>query len=353
VTRLSMYSTPLISHVLHLNGAILRRWSSLARSLIGPSALLLVLAFVAPVLNQRGPARVPRLLLGGLGAACVLAYLATPYTGGGPQGLAFLMGSQLRYALPALLLAAPAAAAASPRLATIVAIPSLVFDAGKDHPSPGFRPDLTPTHVQMAVAALLTAAAVGGIAIARAGVRLPRLDLPRLARPRIPSAVLVTIAGVAVLGTAAYASTGISALPIDALIARSDGQKGPVMAIGVTDVRSLLGARLQLRVVAPGAAAPESLRPPPLDDAALDAALRRDHPVVVIVGTSAFSPATGSWTPPGYVRAGEVSGGAAYVLPPLPTATPQTPSAPVTTVVPPVPVLPNPTVPTVPRVPVP
>jgi hypothetical protein len=346
---LTAYSTTLLDHLLHGRFGPLHRWELLARSLIGPLALVALVGIVAPIASaRRRPRRLALLLVGGLAGATFVAYLLTPYTGGGVPGLTFLISSQLRYMLPALLIGAAAAAAAMPRMSAVLAIAALVYDAQKDLGSGGLRPDL-----QVRYGTELLAAGIAIVVFAAPAV-VPRLrELRWLRVSPVPVGALLMsaliVGGVAVASERYASPTG--AATIDQALARSGEPAGPVMAVGVGDVSSLVGARLKNRVVSPvdGALAGSGAD---LSAADLSQAVARSHPGAVVVGHAAYGAVPPSWTPPGYVRAGSIAAGTVFVATTLPTqpAVPALPNTPSTTV-PPTPVPPATTIPTVPKAP--
>ena len=104
-------------------------WPQLRRLLAWPSILIAVAAFAATAYLTFRPS--PRLRLRGrtgqeplprreilavalCGIALLFAYLVTPYSAGGPEGYPFLVAADARYAVPALLAGAAAAAAVAP-----------------------------------------------------------------------------------------------------------------------------------------------------------------------------------------------------------------------------------------------
>lgn len=103
-----------VSHYL-LEGAVWRDYllPAFSRSLALPALLLIVVgaAAAAPALRSRTRPG-SRLVLTGWVCALLLlgAYAVTPYTAFGPEGAPILAGANTRYAVPALLVAAPLAA---------------------------------------------------------------------------------------------------------------------------------------------------------------------------------------------------------------------------------------------------
>jgi hypothetical protein len=113
------YSTSLLSQFAHLRTGPIHTWLHELAVQYGPALALIALGCIAAVVLavRRCDWRLGSVAL--IAWAAVIGYLGTPYTGGGVQGLLFLIASQLRYLLPAAFLAAALAAAVLPRLVTI------------------------------------------------------------------------------------------------------------------------------------------------------------------------------------------------------------------------------------------
>jgi hypothetical protein len=289
---LQRYETSLLSHVVHLHTGPLHTWLSLGWRLVGIAAVVpLVGAAVALARGRRQP------LAAGLAATAafaVVAYMATPYTGGGSQGAAFLIGSQLRYAFPALALAAGATASfMSRRFALGTAVASLVYSAWRLYDRDPARPDvhLGGRWVLVIVAALCGAGVVAGLA------RRPRRWPPTMARI-VPVAVLVGVT--AVVGLAGTA-TPRSSPTLDAALTRLGVPRGPVVVVDVRDVRAILGPCLLTAPVGPKLGRYGSRLPP--TPAQLDRAVNALDASVLAVGHTRGPTLPADWTsPPGWTK---------------------------------------------------
>jgi hypothetical protein len=301
VSGLSQYSTSLLSHLVAGHLTIMRRWFSLGRILIGTAAILGALGVVAGSVGRRGEGHRARLLVAGLTAASFVAYLATPYTGGGTQGLAYLISSQLRYALPTLALGAGLAAAATPRLSGLVAAVAVVLGGWKDVHAAPFRVDVTPTSHELILSVVATVVVLGGVGAWRITARAPRSVW-------VAGSALAVVA-VALAATAAYRETKFGPFRIDSLT----GSNSRVMVAGITDVGSLLGAKLGHHLETPGPKVPLAGNQDLFAPAALDAQVRRDKPAVIVIGHLGLSPVPTSWQPPGYLAVGSLADGTLYL----------------------------------------
>ncbi len=154
------------------------------RTQFGPGALLLVLAVILAVARRTD--RRGGLLFAG-GVLCLLVYLITPYTALGFNGAPVLVSANTRYAVPALILAAPLAAYAVGRLggarviAELVLVGVVVYDLHKWLPIGGTR-----TLINVVIVVILWALLRSG----RPAVR----SAPQLASPAL-IVLLVLCAG--------------------------------------------------------------------------------------------------------------------------------------------------------------
>jgi hypothetical protein len=296
ISPFNTYSTTLLSHFLAGRTAPLRTASHYARTLVGPALAVVAIGLVAPLVLGLVRRTTPLFLVGGLSIAFVLAYAITPYTGGGPTGVSFLIASQLRYALPALLLAGVAAAAALPRVTAGVAAIAIAWDAWKDFKAPGFRTDIHPQAIDVVIALVLTGAVLGALT---ATLR------------KVAPAVLAAGAGVLGLlfGAAIYGQTPVDAAQrLDAAL----GAREPVLVVSQTDLRSLMGQSLRRRIVTPvDAGHPHDS--PHLSSADLAAAVARVRPAAVIVPVTPSPIVDANFVPTGYVKVGVINGDTIYV----------------------------------------
>ncbi len=316
---LTYYRTTVLQHLGHGDTVVVLRWAHLVIQEYGPVLVLLTLGLLASAWAARRARR--RLVLGLLivTAISAAAYLATPYTGGGPAGAASLISSQLRYALPAAILAAALTATMAPRAVAMVAAPALGFDGYRALQGPGFRHDLTPSANTIAIAALLTSVViVGWVALSADGARI-RDRVSESLRRRIGLAIpavtiatgMVVVAGGLVL--AALPGPG-SADAVGAVLAREGRPGGPVVLVGSNDVRAVLGPDLQHHVltVGTGGAADEV----PVQSAAeLDARIRQLYPAAIVVGRGGPGLPAGWVPPPGWMQASSTGNLTIYAHP--------------------------------------
>jgi hypothetical protein len=192
--------------VLHYagDGSVLRHvFGPTLRVVAGPAwRVVLVVAAAGAVagvvllLRRRGP--MPARILGPLALLALVAYAATPTTAGGPQGHPLLLGTDVRYATPGLLLAllAGSAALAQARrwalLADLVLVVLLAIEA-LAHTT---VPDATSTSRLLEV----------GVAVLALLVALPPTALWRLPRPlpALAAAAALLLIGVAGLPVARH-----------------------------------------------------------------------------------------------------------------------------------------------------
>lgn len=268
---LARFDTPIASQVLKGNWEVIARWLGLVRDLMGLASLLAIGATIVGVLALRQRNRV----LAGVAGVAVLStagYLWTPFTGGGPDGTAFLIGSQLRYALPALLLAAPVVAAAlGPRAGVVVAAPMLLFGLVKIAQNASGRPELD---LDASVVLVGVAAATLALTVA--------LRPELIGRARRAPELLFGLAVVLTVG----AVTGILRFQdpqpptvTERLLAGCRG--GKVGVVGARNMRELMGRRFEIEVVAIDEAAPAGRRPI-FEPSALDRRIGTVRPDLVV-----------------------------------------------------------------------
>jgi hypothetical protein len=303
---LSSISTTLFDHIVHGRSAILGRTAHLLLVYLGP-CLALGAAGVAVLLLAR---RRPQAAAVGLFAAvCAVAYTVTPVTGGGPDGLEFLIGSNLRYLLPALALAAATVAAVWPRAAVATAACALAYDAYRILDGPGFRPDVTVDAGVFVCAALVCVA----VALALRMLRFP-VAIPRLAG----GAVLVAGAAALVLAATPALSPvrNPQTAPVAAAMSASGAGHGVVL-INVNDVRDAVPPSTGLEPAGVGTGGQGQLSPAS-GAQNFQHALDSLNPGVVVVGSgaTAFAPPPPGWTPPPtWQKVGTTgAGGTVYVV---------------------------------------
>jgi hypothetical protein len=305
------FGTSMLHHVLQAEGGPLRTWWSNARLLLGPTLLVCGVGLVAGVWARGRPGEAyPRRVVAGVAVVAFLSYLVTPYTGGGADGVEFLIASQLRYALVALALAVALLAAATPSLVAVLLLgPTLAWALTRVADGPGFRPDL-----QVSAGVVVVAGAVVALAGVAWAVWAGLLDDRVGRRPRV--AVAAACVGVAALVTLAWAQRHPSEIPddVDAVVqaAREDG---PVLVVSAHDVRALVGDRLDGRLakVSAGGVADERVI---LDADELTARIEAARPGLVVVGGGAGLLIPDGWQPPStWTLVGKHGVDAYYVLP--------------------------------------
>jgi hypothetical protein len=304
---LTLYSTPLLYHLVHGHRRIMLEWWRLARLYLGPVLAIPVLAAGGLVPRPGRRERRALLLCTLLGGLSGLAYLATPYTGGGPAGTTSVMGSQLRYAIPALYLLGICAAAACPRLAATVAAAAVLWVSIKDLQGK-FRPDLHPRPVAVALAALVTLTGTTLFVVGR--IVLRRSDVALAAARGAVAAGVSIAAGAAVFGLLYHQDRTLA--PLDGVLSVARIDKGPVMIVGVDDVRAVMGQHFQRRLVAPGSGGAAN-EVPIGDSAGLDARVRELNPAAIVVGPAGRPGVLAGWIPVAYRLIASAEGDAVYV----------------------------------------
>jgi hypothetical protein len=225
---------------------ILRHAATLARRFVGPLAILTAAGVVGPLV-VRGRSRDDGALrwLGGLTAAALLLYLATPYTGGGPTGLAFIIASCFRYALIGVLLGAVVGVAVAGRwIGGLAAAGVLAWNLWKIVDESGVElAQLEVTGRTFAGALIVAVLVMLGIHVASTNPSLVR---------RVPIAPVVSLVVAASLaaGFAAYhrLDRGRTPTTLEATLLAL-GEDRPAIPIGVADLRAVLGPRLERPLV--------------------------------------------------------------------------------------------------------
>jgi 4-amino-4-deoxy-L-arabinose transferase-like glycosyltransferase len=233
------YLTTLAHHLVRGDGVIAGRWASISWRLYGPALIVAGLGLIAVAFNRSERRRE----ITGVGIICaagLLLYFVTPLTGGGPNGAVHIIGSNLRYALPALILAMALAAATLPTAIAVIASGSLIlYDVGKITHKIPFRPELN-LPGQWLVAALLASIAAG--VILTVSMRKP------LRTPLVAVSVLVLALGFTT-ATIHRRSKLEAATTLDAVVTRHWRPGEPIAVLGVRDFRSVMGVRLDRTLV--------------------------------------------------------------------------------------------------------
>ena len=232
-TPLTPLSNTVASLAADRDAEAMRLWANFVGDFYGPVAVIALLgAVVAIVVRRREDVDGAGRLVGGLGIVAAVAYAITPYTGAGRPPLPFLMGSNLRYAIPAIVVGVVAAALVAGRWAGGVLLAAALGWAVWQLSAHPIRTDVDISPALLASAALV-AVAVPLVAF----VRRPRIRLPQ----GIGS--LVVAATVTAVGTALVLAGplgDVEASPLEREIAQV-ANHGPVVVVGVDDLRSVIG----------------------------------------------------------------------------------------------------------------
>ena len=318
---------------------ILRRTAVLARDFVGPLlalvALGVVLSLIRLVRDRRRRGAVS--LAGWMGLLAVASlgiYLATPYTGGGPTGLDFIIVSCFRYALVGVLLAAVAGVVLAGRWVGGAAVTvtlgwnlwQIARDAGDERPQ-----------LEVGPATFFGAVALAAIVVAALQLAAARPEVVR--RAPVTALGVLMVAGSLATAFVAYhrLDRGRTPTTLEATLLAL-GEDRPAVVIGVADLRAVLGPRLKrpLVKVSRGGAAEEipfadedQLRrrilgdddtdpPPPELAAQLDRAIDDAGPDVLVTGGISPVGYPDGWRPAeGWCLAGGDEQGTVFVRPAL------------------------------------
>lgn len=346
VSPLTSYSASLVHDFATMNTTVLHTWAHLIRTGIGPPAVLSALV----VLVLRRPRQNPPITACTLLAIWIfVGYMATPYTG---PDAAFLVGSQTRYAIPALVLAATCAATTFRWIEIFGWVCIGVDLVSISHGS------ATTTNVAVS-ASDLAVASLGGALVTgvmwsgdfRATSKRIVAAMSGFARFSATAGGLA-IASAAVLATGAVSAIAVRAAPVPSAFDRAisdrsgqltgeslsaanqlSGSGNSVMVIGDTNLFSALGARLNENLVTPARGSGNEI--PVSDPRQLDAIVESLKPVGIVVGPQGQPGVIPGWTPPGYTYVGTANGNREYVatppVPPTPVPPTTAPTTPPTT----------------------
>lgn len=275
------FDTPVAEHVVQGHWSVVGRWLGHVAWHVGPVILIAAVGVLAGFRRRVSP-QFRALSLVALVA--FLGYLVTPFTGGGPRGNSALLFLNIRYVEPALVIGVALAASLSGRVFIPLLCASLGFDAVRiaqlslDRASPL---NLTLREITLAIAVALTltliAAKIGSLGLLRPS---------RLSVIAIASLTLIATWG---LAAAALHRSDRNYRPtaIEAMVDRARGPDRDVEVIGVPDLRSMLGRRLDVVLRAPdvrpkltSGERPELI---PGEPGQLDAALQYSTPWVLVV----------------------------------------------------------------------
>ncbi len=227
-------------------GEILRRAATLARQLVGPLLVLVAAGIIGPVVARaRGRDGHTVLWVGALAAAGLALYAATPYTGGGPTGLAFIIASCFRYALIGVLLATVTGVVLAGRWVGGVAVAAVLgWNLWKI--VDGFNIERS----QLEVTGRTLAASMIAAVLVMLLTHVVSTNPERLRQVPIPAVAAVLIAAAIVGAFAAYhrLDRGRTPTQLEATLL-AFGEDEPAIVIGVADLRAVLGPRLDRPLV--------------------------------------------------------------------------------------------------------
>jgi len=308
--------TTMLDHMIAGNTGVLSLWGRVSAELFGPAALLVVVGIT--VAWFKTPHSRERIAVAAIGAVAAIVYLITPYTGGGPEGLPFLLGSNIRYTITAAFVGvALGALVMPPRLVVLVAAAAFGYEGWRMARGYGFRNDLNLGPALGAIVVVVLA----GLACAA----LVALGRRRLAY----GPITVATSGMASLVLVGVALGQINGAVVPARLEHVLSKTGRdnVMVLGVDDMRSVLGSGLRAGVQTVSAGGRAGERPPSSREE-LDAAVRSANADVIVVRDGTPGVPTG-WTPPaGWQRTASTRTGDVYVREPETPPAPSTPPAP-------------------------
>ena len=303
------YFTTIAAHIKDGHTAIVHTWARAAIHSFGVPILVLAGAGIvwALVRGTRGHGRALALVA----LVCIAAYFVTPLTGGGAAGQPNIIGSNLRYALPGLLLAIVIGAAALPRwIAGVLAVAGVAWGAWRLLHGAGVRADLHLT--AGAIVAVLLVAVVAAAAVAL------RPPTPAGGVRFVAAGLILVLAWV---GTAAliHRRDGRDApTRLDRAISLAWQPGRPILVLGARDFLSIFGRRLGRPTItlAQGGRAHEiAFR----SASELDAAVERTGADVIVVRVTRRDASLEltmppGWTPPaGWCRVGGDAAASVFV----------------------------------------
>lgn len=303
VSPLTYYSTSLLSDIGSGSTSALHAWYHLLRTLVGLPAIVCLGVLLSFGRSNR---RTLAAACGLLALAWFVLYLATPYTGPGSE--AFLIGSQLRYALPAFILAS-ICACASYRWVPVVGWIALIGDL--------FNLLRHPTTVNHDLYRSTSSVAVGVVA-ALAVMAVLVWNKPALRAWRAStraSLLTVSAAGLIVaIGAGTAVTTHRASNPTLLTSLSHPSSRHTVMIIDAKDVVAALGPHLEYPVIGSGVGSGHEIAL--TDPAALNRQIDTTEPAAIFLGPAGPGVIPG-WTPPGYRLLG-ISGEDKVFVPSLP-----------------------------------
>lgn len=314
--------TTIAEHALSGNRAIVARWADLGWDFLGPAAVLAIAGVVGAFLQR--PRHRDRLALAALAIAAWATYLVTPYTGGGPDGLAFLLGSNLRYTLPALFIGVALASVAVPsRLLIGLTTVTFAFDAWKLVDGYGWRRDLGLTIGRLAVIAAVVGTVIAVLMVVGRRTLRPNAFV---------YACTAAVACAAMNLTVVHIDSSVVVSPLERAISASGAAN--VVVVGSDDIAAIIDANpdAELRRVTGGGAAGE--RPPATAAELARSVDETDAEVLVYRDGTPGVPKGWQPQPEVWKRTANTPAGAVYVrepavpTPPAPSPTVPSPTAP-------------------------
>jgi len=246
-TSIDVLGTSMLSHLVHFRKTPLKLWWTSVRTILGPAAVLPVVGVAIGWWRRR----VPELTVLVLALGAFIAYLSTPFSGGGVTGEPYLVSGSIRYALLAMLLGVVLLAGALPQLVTMAAAAVIVaFDVWWLRKHRVSHPTVDPTHFMLAIAVVVGGAIIVAL-LARAQVLARRSDNdPVATRAWAMPAALAGLLGSFVVALAVLHRVDHPAIaPTEAVLDRLDPQSHPVLVVSVQDLRSVLGTDLDRGMV--------------------------------------------------------------------------------------------------------
>ena len=286
---LSPASAPLIKHIVKGRWSIVGRWFGHVGWWLGPVALLTVIGFFTGLRRRAAPDVGRTLSLVAL--AAFVGYLFTPFTGAEAGGKSALLLLNLRYVLPALLIGAALAAAFGGRFSLLFIAGALVYDAARILTGNSANRFNGLTLSWRDTALTIVIALIVVLAIARW----------RTFASRVSSSLYRILVAVSLALLPAWAGTalvlhdvnaGYTPFALESLMART-GRYRTVEVIGVKDLRSLLGRRLDVHLMTPYIP-PDNIR----SRERLDTALRSTDACALVVSSLPSYGVPGAYTPP-------------------------------------------------------
>lgn len=243
-TPIDILDQSMLDHFLHREGEIIERWARLVARFIGPILVLIIPGVV--LAWRRIDDKRAALCCTVLAVLAVGGQIALPYTGGGAEGLDFLIASCFRYGLAAVLFgAAVAAAALPPRWSAPLAAACAVW--GLQRAEAGAVTNTQPIELKEIGGSVAVGAAVAGVIWFLSGEEERWRRAPRWLRRNLVAGAAAAV----VLGAFGGAfvvfhkeDRGRRLLPLEVVL-QPFGWDRPALVMGAEDMRAVLGPRLE------------------------------------------------------------------------------------------------------------